>query len=327
MAAAAAAAAAGGSLNRANAASDEAADNAQSAPVAGQEARTPPRQQSPIHRHYNEQEDGADKWSRAGNVVAEKAGGGGGGGFGASTGSVASSIGRWEIPTTQASQQQPAPSAAPAPAPSAAAAGGGSDGVFAYAGGGSSSNSGGNNKVAARPPPSAAPSDAPASSTTTTAASSEPGSIAKSALPSTAGGALRRIPPSGKTSSSGDVSTLPPAANAADTRASAPVRAPSPLRSGGLQVQSLGAEASEMFSAEAVTPTGPPSAELLGSGRTPRSAGAGSGVERGAAEGAVGGTSVAARVVTWPPASPAPGGRAWPRRTEVVFYVFSFCVE
>eukprot|EP00903_Cladosiphon_okamuranus_P005847 g5787.t1 len=313
MAAAAAAAAGGGAMNRSNAASDEATDTAEPAPVAAsEEARTPPRQHSPTHRNYHEQEDGAGKWSRAENIVAEKAGGGGSGGF------VASSVGRWETPTTQApSQQQPEPSSAPAPVPSAAAAAAEGEGVFAYTGGGSSS--GVSNRVAARPPQSVAPSSAPASSTATTAASSEPGSIYKSAPPSAAGAAPRRIPPSGKASSSADVSALPPPSNAnADSRAPAPMRAPSPLRSGGLQVQSLGVEASEMFSAEAVTPTGTSSAELRGGSRTPRSAGASSVAERAAAaEGAGGsGTSVAARVVTWPPASPAPGGRVWQRRTE-----------
>lgn len=290
-AAAAATAAARGGLSRANATVDEAADgNARPASVAGQEphqtARTPPRQQSPVHSSpYDEQEDGVDKWSRAGNAVAERAGGGGGG-FGGSTGSVASSIGRWEATPSSASSQP------------ATAAGESESGVFSYAGGS------GGRVAAARPPPS-----------------SEPGSIVKAALPSTAGAPLRRIAHGGKTStSSGDVSSfLPSAASAANTEARS---SPPALRSGGLQVQSLGAEASEMFSAEAVTPTGPPGSELRGGGgRTPVSAGAGagSGAERGAAEVGGGGTSVAARVGTWPPASPAPPGRAWQRRTEVGF--------
>ena len=287
MAAAAAAAAAGRANN--NTASDGAAaadSTARPTSAAGQESRTPPQHQSPIHRMYDDQEDGPEKWNRVGNVVA-------GGGLGGSTGSVASSIGRWETSTAQATAVS-----------SAAAGEGGGESVFAYTGG----------KVAARAAPFAAPAPTP---------SSEPGSIVRAAIPSTAGAALRRLTPTGKTSS-GDVSAA--AASAAEhTRASAPVRAPSPLKSGGLQVQKLGAEASEMFSAEAVTPTGHPSAS---GGRTPLSAvgAGGSGAERGAADGGGGNTSVAARVVTWPPASPAPAAHVWQRRTEVGFGVFLFPV-
>lgn len=326
-AAAAAAAGGGGGLNRANEAGDKAVDNEAgmtrplSVAVEEPQTRTPPRLQSPIHRQYEEPKEGVSNRGRAG-ATAER---GGAGGAGGNIGSVASSIGRWETPPTQMAQQQQPPlqsavvsTAATAAAPSAAA--GESNNLFAYVGG-SSGSGGSSSKVAARPPPSSA-SAAPASTsrtsttTTTAVAAAEPGSIVKAALPSVAGGALRRIPPSGK-STSGDVSALPPPANM-DSRASAPVRAPSPLRAGGLQVQSLGAEASEMFSAEAVTPTGPMDASELrgGGGLTPLSAGGGSDAERGAPEGG-GGTSVAARVVTWPPASPAPAGRVWQRRTEV----------
>ncbi|CAM9981452.1 unnamed protein product, partial [Hapterophycus canaliculatus] len=162
------------------------------------------------------------------------------------------------------------------------------------------------------------------------------GTVASSAA---GGGTPPPAGDAGSLSAGTSVGTLPPPPTpptSADARptpaAAAPVRLSSPLRSGGLQVQSLGAEAAEMFSAEAVTPTGGPS-ELPGGatgkgtgarqGRLPLKVGRGGGEHPGVgAEGSApqeGGssTSVAARVVTWPPVSPAPAGRLWHRRQEV----------
>ncbi|CAN0132666.1 unnamed protein product, partial [Ectocarpus sp. 4 AP-2014] len=143
-----------------------------------------------------------------------------------------------------------------------------------------------------------------------------PGGTAAATTPDgvgTGGGLLRRITPTGA-----GLSTA--------------VRAPSPLRSTrGLQVQGLGAEAGGLFSEEAVTPVGEsgagvtdlPSARSRRSSATTGSGGGGGGGGDGSAEeegtsgGGGRGTSVAARVGTWPPPSPVPSStRLWQKRTE-----------
>lgn len=268
---------------------------------------TPPREQSPLPWQHQQE----------GGTAAQ--GGSGGGGDGNRGGTVASSVARLETAAQQLSAVSPT-SAAGSTTPGA--------------GGGESS------RLAGRPyrPPGTTPTGAPS-----------PATVAAAPTP-------RKIPPTGKSTSGtpppvGDAGSLaaagtpvgslppPPTPTSADARA--PMRLSSPLRSGGLQVQSLGPEAAEVFSTEAVTPTGPSELPVEGAGTGTRQGrlalrvgggggGGGWAGEQQAGVGAEGGavvmqegsgsgssTSVAARVGTWPPVSPAPVGRLWHRRQEV----------
>lgn len=285
------------------------------------QSTTPPREQSPIPW---EQEGASEEAGVGAGAERTDAGAGAGGGHArAGAGAGVSSSSSLSSPLQLSRLLQPQQIGAAVPAGSASASSlsassvwdlAGSESLFAYS-----------NKDASLKPPSsaAATSSSPAPGSSSSAAATvlaapEPGSIVRAAMPSTAGGAFRKIGagagPSAVGGGGGSPAVLPPALS----RTVAP---PAPKRPGGLHVVSPGKEAAEMFSAEAVTPTGQSGAELSGKfplpGEAAAAAGGGNTAEADGGSGGGGGTSVASRVGTWPPASPLPAARSWARRTEV----------